>query len=392
MIVALIAFIGAIAYMQIGGSENNPYEMADRPVELKENPKIFEDEFIDPRTQNETESYNGTIFEDLPRFDPPPDLIERLPKGFACTQCKGLPDIQKSNETENEVIEEYDNTLLDRWDELDQDYFDKEDTKLQQNQTKEDIDIARQKLDIYNQESGSSKTQKNVTLRERNDKARNLPNVEFVDLSFFNFDVFNIFKLRNIIGFNSVIFLLLLTMPIVILNKIVPNWVTRLDEFDDVRSYNDTLFVMPKRNLGALKRRQERVKRLLVFNDHIGELIERSKIRIERKTPSHTIIIGYHELDKAFSKFSSLIRTKDVTPLEHSQQHFETGEIDNAALEKIVNLFYFTRFASSEINKQKGYDFIDQLNALVLDKTKISEKLELMEQEINAELNNLNAY
>ncbi|MFV2014041.1 MAG: hypothetical protein ACC656_01310, partial [Candidatus Heimdallarchaeota archaeon] len=152
----------------------------------------------------------------------------------------------------------------------------------------------------------------------------------------------------------------------------------------------DSLFVMPKRNMEALRRKKERVRRLLVFKDHVDELIERSRVRIELKTPPHTIIIGYHELDKAFSEFSSLIRTKDITPLEHAHKHFETGEIENTILEKIVDLFYLTRFATVEITKQDGYSFIEYLDQLVLDKSKISDKLKSIEQEINENLDDLN--
>jgi hypothetical protein len=82
--------------------------------------------------------------------------------------------------------------------------------------------------------------------------------------------------------------------------------------------------------------------------------------------PEETIISGYHELDQAFAAFSKLIRTKDLTPLEHARLNFVTGEIDNYQLEEIVNLFYITRFGHKELTNRDGEQFILHLKQLVI--------------------------
>lgn len=381
--VSILAFIGAILYMQIGASESSRFENANRPVGLQENPRSFD--VPNQGASNATGGFNVTNdFEDLPRFDIPAEVAQQLPESFGEGTYGGLPDI--TTPVDPSQLENPDDggpripgniQPPASW------------TGDPGGPKANDSGIPggpSPPSTTFDPTTGSSKNSNNVTLEERSDKGRNLPKIEFVDLSIINFNFINISNLKVTVKINSILFIALLAMPVLIMNKIVPNFVKRLDEFDDSTSNLDSLFVMPKRNIAALRRRKDRVKRLLVFKDHVDGLIERSRVRIERKTPSHTIIIGYHELDRAFGEFSSLIRTKDITPLEHAHKHFETGEIENEILEKIVDLFYLTRFATVEITKADGYKFIEYLDLLVLDKEKIAEKLKSLEQEINENL------
>ncbi|MHA2099614.1 MAG: hypothetical protein ACW99A_13140 [Candidatus Kariarchaeaceae archaeon] len=326
--ITLVSFFGAIAYMQIGGSQNTHFGVTGPPIETAED--------LEQDTTDQTHTWYPTSF---PSFIP--------------TSWPTFISIDTSSITTTTPT----TSSGDIW------------------------------TDTYTTETDTTSYGENragnITIGERRDKARNLPTVEFVDLGLFNFNLHKIVNMK-IIGINSILFLSLLALPIIVLNKIIPNWTNRLHEFDDEDDYSDPFFVIPSRNLAMLKRKKDRVRRLLIFKDHVGKVIERSKIRIERKTPSHTIILGYYELDNAFSKFTSLKRTKDVTPLEHAHKHFETGEINNDALEKIVELFYRTRFGTLEIIKQEGQDFINCLEKLVMDKTRISEILKVIEEEINS--------
>lgn len=385
---SILAFIAAILYMQIGSSENTRYENAERPVGLQENPRSF-----DVPNQGNATSPGGfnvsSDFDALPRFDVPADIAAQLPESFGEGAYGGLPDITTPVDPDDFQDPGGNGGYEIPGDIVPPSWVDPTDDPTNNGTTGGPGGGPIPEQPIFNPKPGSTDTGNNVTLEERSDKARNLPEIKFVDLSFINFNFINISNLKVAVQVNSILFLSLLIMPIFIMNKIVPNFVRRLDDFDHNKSNLDTLFVMPKRNLAALRRKKERVRRLLIFKDHVDELIKRSQIRLERKTPSHTIIIGYHELDKAFSEFSSLIRTKDITPLEHSHKHFETGEIKNIILEKIVDLFYRTRFATVEISKRDGNKFIEHLDQLVIDKSQIADKLKSIEKEINKNLYDL---
>ena len=383
LVISLIAFVGSIIYMQIGSSVTDRFENSEPPVGEFEPPQSFA-EFIN---QNSSESRGGfnisADFDQLPGFDIPANLVENLPDSFGKDSAYGeFPEIDPNN-PENPIIDD-------------------EGFKLPGNIKPPGLDP---NIDPgspgggliggdpgiggggdslpFNPSTGSSDTSSNTTLSKRSDKARNLPRIDFIDLSALNFNFINISNLNLNLGTNFLIFLGVLAMPIIIINKIVPNFITKLDEFDSNQSNIDSIFVLPHKSITALKKKKERVKRLLIFKDHVEELIKRSKIRIERASPSHTIIIGYHELDKAFSEFSSLVRRKDITPLEHSKMHFETGEIDNKVLTRIVDIFYLSRFGHRELVKEDGNKFIENLDILVIDKSKISERLMEIERELD---------
>jgi hypothetical protein len=383
--------------MQIGSSDTERFETTGGYITPLEDPQYFDVPNISD--QNVTGGFNLTEnFDDLPQFDMPADMVAQLPKHFGSGgSYGGLPDVNSSSFDPSQFTDPGNNiggidiptiTTPTGWGDGD-DNGGFQTTSPGQNIGGTGTIGGQNQGDnpIFTDLRGSSK-QRNVTLQERNDKARNLPIFSFIDLSFLNFDFLNISKLSVSIKTTSLLFLAFLAMPVLVMNKVVPNFIKRLHEFDENKGNVESLFVMPRGSLAALRRRKERVRRLLVFKDHVDELIERSKIRIEKKTPAHTIIIGYHELDRAFSEFTSLVRTKDVTPLEHAHMHFETGEIENEILEKIVELFYLTRFATREITKPDGERFIDYLGDLVVDKSIISEKLKSLENEINGNLNN----
>lgn len=383
--ITALSFFGAIIYMQIGGSENIPYQNSERPVVLVENPKQFDNEALNQQTNDTTGGFNTTGFDNF-GFDPPAELLQRFPEGFACPSCKGIPDIP---ENEPGVVDpDFDERdIIDFPPGLDPGIINRGKQDDYQNLTGSDnYRDGDDKIFDYDPEKGTSSSQQNITLTERSDKARNLPRFDFIDLSFINFGSYNPSGVMSTLKSNSLIFIALLAMPIVIINKIVPNFVNKLDEFDDETHQQDSLFVLPKNRMAQLKRKKERVQRLLVFGDHIRDLVKRSEIRIQKKTPSHTIIIGYYELDEAFSKFTPLKRTSDTTPLEHSRQYFETGEVDNEVLEKIVDLFYLTRFASIEIKMEDGLNFVSYLNRLIPSKSEITQKLKSIEYEIQDNL------
>ncbi|MHA2252880.1 MAG: hypothetical protein ACXAD7_21130, partial [Candidatus Kariarchaeaceae archaeon] len=277
--ITLGSFLGAIVYMQIGGSQNTRFGITEGPIRIEG----------DSKYTNTTHNTDETLD---PEWPTPPD-IPTIP-----------PLVDPPRPPPPSPPPPVDPPDGDRRDD-----------------------------DLEPPITGSHNI-KNVTLGERSDKGRNLPKFEIVNLQFLNFNLLNLINLRNLLAINSIIFLSLLVMPIVVLNKIMPGWGHRLDKFDEDEDYSDSLFIIPARTLSRFNRRKERVRRLLIFKDQVGEVIERSKIRIVRKTPSHTIILGYYELDKAFSRFSALIRSKDITPLEHAHMYFETGEINNEALQQ----------------------------------------------------------
>lgn len=386
LFISIMAFVGSILFMQIGSSVNERYAKAEPPVARYNEPETFS-EFINQNSSDSRGGFNiSQDFEQLPGFDIPVDLIENLPDSFGKENAYGqFPEIEEPVTAEDIIGEGNDDFVLpgglrdidtgiDRY---------KGEGRNDDIISGDNPITGSGSLGDFNKITGSTDTSSNTTLNERSDKARNLPTIDFIDLSAINFNFINLSNLKVTLETNFLIFLSVLAMPIVIMNKIVPNFLGKLDEFDSNKSNIESIFVLPKRNLSALKKKKERVTRLLIFKDHLEELIKRSKIRIERASPSHTIIIGYHELDKAFSEFSSLIRRKDITPLEHAKMHFETGEIDNDVLIQIVDLFYLTRFGHRELVKEDGYKFIENLDVLVIDKNKISDKLRQLEKEIS---------
>ena len=105
----------------------------------------------------------------------------------------------------------------------------------------------------------------------------------------------------------------------------------------------------------------------MVFKDHVDELVVKSKRRLADSGAVKMVVMGYHDLDNAFNHFAKLERSRDLTPLEHSEIEFITGEIDNQSLRKIVDLFYLTRFGHKELTEHHAKEFIRHLEQLVIE-------------------------
>lgn len=208
----------------------------------------------------------------------------------------------------------------------------------------------------------------NITLPERDNKARNLPMINWFDNSSINIDFPSFPDLDISITIEGFVFVILLLSVLYLNKKFIPDLLSKLERGDHEEHETKTsqFFVSISKPSEEEVKKKERLKRLIVFADHIDELIERSQERMEITGAEDTIITGYHELDSAFAVFRKLIRTKDVTPLEHAKHTFETGEIDNDRLEEIVNLFYISRFGHRTMTEQDGWDFIDNLYNLVI--------------------------
>ena len=208
----------------------------------------------------------------------------------------------------------------------------------------------------------------NITLPERDNKARNLPIVNWFDNSSVKINLPSLPKLDITITIEGVIFVVLLLSILFLNKKFIPDLLLKLESGDqeEYETKTSQFFVSVSKPTDEEIRKKERLKRLVIFEDHIDELIERSQERMEATGAEDTIITGYHELDIAFSSFRKLIRTKDITPLEHAKHTFETGEIDNNRLEDIVNLFYISRFGHRAMTEKDGWDFIDHLYNLVI--------------------------
>lgn len=208
----------------------------------------------------------------------------------------------------------------------------------------------------------------NFTLPNRENKARNLPRVQVsgnltVGINFNWMD--NLFSFD--ITTRGIAFLIVMIAVLYLNKKFLPELLRRMQ--DEVQDYPDTqpqtFFVNKKSTREELERKKQRLKKLFAFNDHVDEIIENSRMRMSEQGPTETIITGYHDLDEAFSVFARLLRTKDLTPLEHAHVTFETGEIDNSRLEEIVNLFYYARFGHKPMTIEEGWEFIDHLIHLV---------------------------
>ncbi len=115
----------------------------------------------------------------------------------------------------------------------------------------------------------------------------------------------------------------------------------------------------------------ERQRRLLTFRDHVIGIIDQTELRINKITPSETVILGYYDLETAFEKFSTLRRDVGETPLEHATKSFKEGEINNEALETIVQLFYDAKYGEYKKNIEDVKMFINELYELVPDKPEV---------------------
>ncbi|MCE7737118.1 MAG: hypothetical protein GPJ54_19685, partial [Candidatus Heimdallarchaeota archaeon] len=197
----------------------------------------------------------------------------------------------------------------------------------------------------------------NLTLPERDNKARNLPAIRWLDNSSLSIEFPTLPSLNINITIEGLVFLILLLSVLYLNKNFLPELLDRLERGDEEEFATNmsNFFVNVVRQSDEKMRKETRLKKLLVFKDHIDKLIERSTERMETTGAEDTIITGYYELDSAFAVFRKLIRTKDITPLEHAKHPFETGEIDNDKLEELVNLFYISRFGDRSMTEQDGW-------------------------------------
>ncbi len=202
------------------------------------------------------------------------------------------------------------------------------------------------------------------TLPDRENKARNLPKIDIFSNFSLNINILNVDLDINLTK-EGIVFVFLLVSLLYINKKLLPDLIYKLEHEDEEENKTSEFFIRaPKIDEEAIKKK-ERLKKLVRFKDHIDEIVLRSYVRIDEEGPSETIVQGYHDLDDAFASFSKLQRTRDITPLEHAKHQFETGEIDNARLEEIVDLFYMTRFGRRKMIKSDAMAFIDHLINLV---------------------------
>jgi len=332
----LVILIGTIFFLNIGGSETQDFDTTGETPELIENPS--QADFSFPDGFNFSQAIGGQL---TPPSDFDPDLIP--PGGFINGSFDGdfsvpsLPDFTPPDITvptfSPPTITPPGNT----------------------GPTGTATDPG------FNNTRGDN----NVTLIDRQDKARNLPNITIPGFDLFNFDL-PTFSIDFQFSLLSALFLILMFGLLYFNKMLLPDLLSKLSNDDGSTTFEKTFFVHAPGITEDQKEKIERARRLVIFKDHVDELIERSRIRIDEEGPDLTIVKGYHELDKAFASFSKLIRDKSVTPLEHARTNFETGEIDNQILEEIVNLFYLNRFGYRKMTKNDGYDFIDNLIKLVI--------------------------
>lgn len=382
LISALIIFASTLIYMQIGSSEITPYETAENPIVLKEKPK----DFSIPNQDNDDIIGGFNISEDfneLPGFNIPANVIANLPESFGSGTYGGIPDLDAAiDDAINGGIKDPTGGGFDIPD-IDPNLINPGDDLGGGNGVSNNNGGTGGDTIFGSGQPVGTSTPSNKSLTGRNDKARNLPEVGFIDLSFINFNFLNFQNIQIQISVVKTLFVVLLFVPLIMNNIVTPILLKASEEFDINSPKVDSIFFKPKPNLAELKRKKERVRKLLIFKDHVDRLIFVSEERIKVESAAHTIIYGYHELDRAFGEFSKLIRSKHMTPLEHSNQHFETGEINNAALESIVNLFYEARYANRNLPKEAGFNFINLLTKLVLEKYEIEAQLRLLNNEIN---------
>jgi hypothetical protein len=202
----------------------------------------------------------------------------------------------------------------------------------------------------------------------RSVKAKFMPVISFFNYTDFNINLgfFGAFTIDIEAIIDGMIFVLLISLIIIGYNVLLPkvlqirNIVS--NEYADIETLAEADLIKAQET----KIKAERMKKLLVFQDHVDEIIERSEFRLKTQSAYMTILSGYQELDEAFNSFAALKRDQGTTPLEHAHKIFETGEINNDILEKLVQLFYIVRFGEKEVFESHGREFIEYLKTLIV--------------------------
>jgi hypothetical protein len=354
----LLALLIIITYNSLGGSRTSNYWDSEGAVEYKDNPQSTD--FPGQDSQGIPGGFNASEFENLPKFIPPADWIgSNWGSDFSGSpggNPGGIDDLDDITDNDFKIGEGLDDFKVDPPPDVFNDRDIDPNPKLPDDWTPPTI----KPVDNPEPKVG------NYSLPERNVKGRNLPAINFLNFSNMNIDLPSLGGISLDANIENASFVVILLALMYLINSLVPQILQKLDlvVIGDPESSMD-LFIQPSRS-EELRKQRERTKRLLVFKDHVDELIKRSESRLQEKGAMGTIITGYHELDDAFGEFAKLKRTKDRTPLEHAVQHFETGEINNPSLKGIVNLFYLTRYGHRALEFNDGVLFISLLSQLVL--------------------------
>ncbi|MHA2091225.1 MAG: hypothetical protein ACW98K_10230, partial [Candidatus Kariarchaeaceae archaeon] len=353
----LLALLVLVTYNSLGGSQTSEYWDSNDAVEYNGNPQRTD--FPGQDSEGIPGGWNGTEFENMPKFIPPADWIgSSWGDGFeppSGVDNGGIDKIDDLPSGDLKIPTDVGGLKVDPPpDILNGDDFDT-DPQLPPDWKPNPI----KPLDNPDPNAG------NFSLPERNVKGRNLPAANFLNFSKMNINLPSLGGISLDAKIENISFVVILLILLYLINSLVPQVLRKLDlAVIGAPESSMDLFIQPSRE--ELRKQRERTKRLLVFKDHVDELIKRSESRLQKKGAMGTIITGYHELDDAFGEFAKLKRTKDRTPLEHAVQHFETGEISNPSLKGIVDLFYITRYGHRELEFSDGVLFISLLSQLVL--------------------------
>jgi hypothetical protein len=156
--------------------------------------------------------------------------------------------------------------------------------------------------------------------------------------------------------FLTILFLSLYIHPVVLANLTERIW----EEGEESKT---SLFISPWSDARRRKEQEERIRKLKGLKQQVEEIIEQCAIYLQDNRYDYLIGHGYHQLDQVFSK---LVRSPDITPLEHTRIHFSTKEIDYTTLEMIVQRFYEVRFGGKTQKRSDAIDFIRLLQNLVI--------------------------
>ncbi len=350
IILLLLTFLIIILIMGQGSSKNSSYDTKSKGLTYEDNP---EEVGFPNQSSGPPGGFNiSGNFDQLPSFNPPADWVNNDWGGNI-----DLPDGDNNGDGFTDGFDTVDLPDITRFPTINPPGEPPEFPKP----TGSLPDPKVPTIGAPNGEVG------NFSQPERKNKARNLPQIHLFNFSSINFDLPGIGSIEFSVKIEEVMFISILFFALFLNKAIVPLLIRELEAESKKGEKSTSIFVKPsKAELERIKRARERAKRLLVFKDHVDDLIIRSEHRLETKGPEKTIIKGYHDLDTAFGEFAKLKRFKDITPLEHSHSHFESGEIDNDKLEKIVELFYLSRYGQKMMSNKDGLKFIEHLSKLVI--------------------------
>jgi hypothetical protein len=211
--------------------------------------------------------------------------------------------------------------------------------------------------------STNEKEKGNTTnlIPEREVKGRNLPAASLLQVLSFNIRS----SVSQILQNPEMIIIIVILFSLLLLQKIIiPQIIKKIDE-EKAGKENSvvSLFLKPATTFDTKK--VEETRRFMRFKEHLEEIVRKSLIRLEKISVSQTIILGYQELDEAFSEYVDLKRLHHHTPLEHASKYIEMKQINQLKLKKIVHLFYLTRYGLRRLSYRDGRLFITLLNDLI---------------------------